>query len=55
MLWRRKNNHSKTGKSFCFVFIGATAAQSRDLTQLTFGVTFPRKERNWEANSPKTE
>lgn len=52
MLWRRKNNHSKTGRSF---FIGATAAQSRGLAQLTFGMTFPGKERNWETNSQKTE
>lgn len=51
MLWRRKNNQSKTGRSF----IGATAAQSRDLAQPTFGMTFPGKERNWETNSQRTE
>lgn len=49
MLWRRKNNHSKTGRRFFVVvfvfFIGATAAQKRDLAQLTFGMTFLGKER----------
>lgn len=51
MLGRRKNNHSKTGR----YFTGATAAQSRDLAQLIFRMTFPGKERNWETNSQKTE